>query len=234
MNSETLIGYRKLLVVLIGMFFSWAISKGMPQSLADSLQGMVIELLPTVLSFGYMFFNMKSKELSSASQTNQKTTTAAVAAAETASPPKFSTTQAENQQSQPSETPAQTALKPPVVDTMPMFETVDDCLVADQKAKIATWMGRAVSNPPVVPIIPKEEASLYLDIKQRDEKRYLEAENDIALQAIKVFPGSELDECLKLRKNCDAVIRNRVNYWRNLAMDNWINYGIALWKYREA
>jgi len=225
MNSNSLIGYRKVLITLTGMLFTWLISKGMPEGLASSLQGVVIEAIPIILSIAYMIFNRESKKLSMVAN-NQTTAPPPITAAAQPAP----TLPPE----QPA-TPEQPAVSrvPPVVDTMPGFTEADEVLTSTQKAMIAEWYSRAATKPPQVPVIPKEEATLYTDIKTRDERRFYQASNDIAVQAIAVFPGSDLDACLKLRKDCDERMWHRVNQHLAEARRRWISYGIALWQYTE-
>ncbi len=212
-------GKRKLIMSVLALVVSAGAAFGLSAAKADSIITVAGALIPVLLNIIYIWANIKTKQITIAAENGTvfEDTSPKVDAAQPASQP-----------------PAMAvSVKPPVVDTMPVFEQVDDCLIADQKAMIGKWYGKATSDPPVVPVIPKEEASLYMDIKERDTRRYNEAQNDIAMQAIKVFPGKEVDACLGLRKNCEQVIWDRINYHWKIARVNWINYGIALWKYKE-
>ena len=231
MNSETLIGYRKLLAAVIGMLATWAISKGMPAELANSAQGLLLEILPTALAVIFMMFNQKAKS------TEVEKAKIAAGISTAPAPPKESSQPAEapSSASSPSSNgySGQGKIAAPTVDTMPPFEEIDSELTADIKKAIAGWYGKATSNPPTMPEIPKPEATLYTDIRERDAQRALQAQNAIAQEATKVFDGKELTEAYKLRKDCSYRVFQRINYHWDTAMHRWVDYFFALWQYQQ-
>ncbi len=136
------------------------------------------------------------------------------------------------------ETPDMRCLPPvrpvPIVDTMPSFDGRDNVLVEAQKKMISDWFIRSVLSPPVIPDIPKPEATLYTDIVKRDEERLYQAKVEFMNQALELYPLDETLDVLKLRKDCDVNIWDRVNYHHRDAMGRYMDYGLALWRYREA
>lgn len=224
-----IIGYRKVLVVVLGMLATWAINKGMAPELANSIQGVLIEILPTVLSILYMRFNNQAKRIL-APPTTTPAATAATAA--TAEPAPAAAAAAPQPAAAPSPEPIMA--RPPNADTMPPFTAEDDCLTVAQRQAIAIWYAEPTNHPPVIPIIPKESVTLYMDKLRQDERRALLAGEAIMQQALDLFKGEECDRVLKMRKSCDVAIWHRVNYHWNEAMDRWMRYATDLWKYQEA
>ena len=235
MSADALIGYRKVIALLLGLLATWAVSKGIPAELANSAQGVLIELIPAGLSALYMWLNVKSK------QTTAPTTTAQPSSATT------TTTQTPTGQAQPpaapSQTPATAAPPPPppppptpvtpTMDTTPAWTAADDVLVVEQRAVIAEWYERIKTKPATMPVIPKQAATLYTDIKTRDDQRSLQAANDIALQATNLISGDELIACLRLRATCDSRIKRQIQYHFNEVGDRWQNYYLDLWLIAE-
>jgi hypothetical protein len=226
--NDALVGYRKLISVLLAMAATYAIAKGMPPELANTLQGVGLEAIPSLLSIVYMWFNNQSKKITATtSQTPQATAQPPII---TSSPP---TPPAIPQLQPPPEALLQPPNRPPIVDTMPPFDASDDVLTLEQKQAIAVWYSKPISNPPTMPDIPKIEYTLYTDKLRQDQQRRQQAGEKLMSQCIDLFNPQDLDRVLKMRASCDHAIRNKVNYHWNLAGDRWYDYAIALWLFKE-
>jgi hypothetical protein len=226
--NEQLIGYRKVLIWLVSIGTTYAINRGMPPEIADSMGGILIQVLPTIAATLFSYFNVAAKK-STANGQAAVTTQAAQRQATTA------TLQPEIQTPSLSQELAEQAAasRPPVADTMPPFDESDDCLTQEQKQEIAVWYAKPTTNPPKMPVIPKEHVTLYTDKLKQNEQRTAQANIDLMQQALSVFDPKEWDRVLKMRKNCDTAVWHRVNeHWR-CAMQRWMSYGILLWKYQE-
>ncbi len=111
---------------------------------------------------------------------------------------------------------------PPNVDTMPPFDASDGELNNAQLDLIRAWYMKPVTDKPSLP-----------DVSVGTPNRVMTAQNEIAMEALTVFPGSLADEVLRLRKDCSEKIWMRINFHSAEARRRWINYGLALWAYRE-
>jgi hypothetical protein len=227
-NTDQLVGYRKVIVWLVSIGVTYAINKGMPPEVADSLGGIVVQALPTAAAAIFSYFNVASKKATA----NETATLAA-----TLTPmqqPAQQQAEAQDTNHAPQQQPQEITIDiPPVADTMPPFSAEDDCLTMEQRQSISEWYAKATTSPPKVPDIPAEPVRNDVERRNQNERRSALASQDLMKQAITLFDTKEWTRVLQMRKNCSPEIWERVNYHWRMAMARWMSYGLLLWKYVE-
>lgn len=225
MESDSLIGYRKLLALLLALGATYAINKGLPPDIINSVSGILLHLIPTGAATLFMWFNERSKKIVAAPPGSATPPVPAAPAPGSATPP------APTAPAPGLEIP--TTPKVPTMDATPPWAAEDDVLIAEQREIIAEWYNRIKTQPANMPVIPKREASLYMDVRERDQQRILEAQNQIAAQALVVFKGDEIVSCIKLRKSCDERIADRCWDHAKMARIRWQRYYLDQWLLQE-
>jgi hypothetical protein len=113
------------------------------------------------------------------------------------------------------------------------FIAADKVLTEEQKRAISGWYDKVVTNPPVMPIIPKKDVTSYVEKKRQEMWRISLAGQDMIRQSLGIFRGEECDRVLKMRKDCDLRIWLRVNFHWRRAVGNWVKFGLNLWMDKE-
>ena len=111
---------------------------------------------------------------------------------------------------------------PPIADTVPPF-TIDDAKYLNdaQRDAIIEIYGWQNSKKPIVP-----------DVSKSAPNAQIEAQNTIGEQATALFKGV-LDRITALKDKCSVENWHCVNEHVKNAMHWWIDYGLALWAYKE-
>ena len=223
-----LVNYRKVLIVILGMATTWAINKGMSAELAGSLQGMLVEVLPTILAVVYMHFNNQAKKITT--QTATAAVTTPTAAAPIASPAMTAAVIPEAAPPAAAEAPAPTQ---PTPDVNAYWTGEDELLVPKQKEGLQELYNRQITSPPAILKLPKTDSTLYMDKQHDYEQRYNKVSLDLMKQAAALFKESDREAILLLRDSCDVAIWRRVQYHFAEAKGRWMEYGLAVWYWQD-
>lgn len=226
--NGALIGYRKVLIIVLGMLATWAINKGMSPELAGSLQGMLVEVIPTILAAIFVHANIQAKKVTANGTTATATSSTAAGPAVAPAPAPAPIVEPAPVASAPVAQPAQ-----PTPDVNPYWTGEDEQLVPKQKEGLQELYNRQITSPPKTLKLPKTDSTLYMDKQADYEKRYFTVSADLMNQAQAIFKESDREAILALRASCDVAIWRRVQYHFAEAKGRWMEYGLAVWHWQD-